>query len=68
MSDLFGANGNAFSSFFFSRSARPPCLRSRPLKDVDAGLAGVGAKEYNDEGALGSRGRELLDAEDNVRL
>ncbi len=72
MSAFFGANGGAygkdFSSFFFSRSARPPCRRSRPLNDDDAGLGGAGAKEYRDEGAFGSRGLELLDAEDRGKL
>ncbi len=67
-SDFLGANGTDFSSFFFSRKARPPCRRSRPLNDVEAGLAGAGANEYSEEGALGSRGRELLDAEDSGRL
>lgn len=46
ISDFLGAKGREEApSFFFSRNARPPCLRSRPLNEVLAGLEGAGAKE-----------------------
>ena len=58
-SDFLGANGSVLSSFFLSRKA---------LNELAAGLEGTGPKLYMDEGALGSSGFELLEAEDSVRL
>ena len=61
----------AFSSRFFSRNARPPCLRSRPLIDllnVLPGAGEAGANEYRDCGALGSVGLELLEADESGKL
>lgn len=67
--EMTGANEAAFSSFFFSRNALPPCRRSSPLTDLANVLEGPGeegaAKEYKGCGALGSVGFEVLLAEDN---
>ena len=67
-----GPAAYAFSSFFFSLRARPPCRRSRPLidfvNDVVDGPGEDGANEYKDCGALGSKGLELLEAEDRGRV
>ncbi len=59
------------SSFFRSRSARPPWRRSRPLMllnvvEVGPGLGGR-LKLYRLLGALGSVGLELLEADDRGR-
>src|SRR3569833_310255 len=59
---------SARSSFFLSRRARPPCRRSRPLMPLKVVLFGPGLggrlKLYKLIGALGSVGRELLEADD----
>jgi hypothetical protein len=57
----------AFSSFFFSRSALPPCRRSKPLTDFEKALGFAGddeAKEYKGCGAFGSVGFDILLADD----
>lgn len=61
----------AFSSLFFSRNARPPCRRSRPLTvlaKLEEGPGDCGAKEYKGWGADGSTACELDEAEESGRL
>jgi hypothetical protein len=67
--EAMGARSNfaaAFSSFFFSRSARPPCRRSKPDIDLENVLApgDSGVNEYSGCGFSGFVGCEFECAED----
>lgn len=60
----------AFSSFFLSLKALPPCRRSRPLIDLaklECTPGDCGVKEYSDCGAEGSTACELEAADDSGR-